>query len=73
MKKKIKTWLIHLLDGDTREETVEINRNSYDIGVYTTLINLMTFAQRQNGKTADEWCRAVYGYIEDSIKKVEKR
>lgn len=73
MKKKLQTWLIHLLDGDTKEEIVESNRNSYNIGVYTTLINLMTFMQRQNGKSADDWCKAVYGYIEDSIKKVEKQ
>lgn len=33
----------------------------------------MTFAQRQNGKSADDWCKAVYGYIEDSIKRVEKQ
>jgi len=57
MKKKLQAWLIHLLDGDTREEIIESNRNSYNIGVYTTLINLMTFAQRQNGKSADEWCK----------------
>jgi len=73
MKKNFQTWLIHLLGGNTKDEMNESNHNGYNIGVYTTLINLMTFAQRQNGKSADEWCKAVYGYIEDSIKKIEEQ
>lgn len=36
MKKKLQTWLIHLLNGNAKEEIVESNRNSYNIGVYTT-------------------------------------
>lgn len=37
MKKKIKTWLIHLLGGVTVEESQESDKKSAYFGAYTTM------------------------------------
>lgn len=73
MKKKFKTWLIHRLGGMTREESNESDHNSYDTGVYTTMISVRNVAKRLYGRPAEEWCKAMYRYLDDSIKTYELR
>lgn len=63
MKKKIKTWLIHLLGGVTVEESKNSGKGHYRIGVFFTLADLKYYADSLNGKSADEWCKKMYEYI----------
>lgn len=63
MKKKIKTWLIHLLGGVTVEESKNSSKGHYRIGIFFTLADLKHYADSLNGKPADEWCKKMYEYI----------
>lgn len=63
MKKKIKTWLIHLLGGVTVEESKNSGKGHYRIGVFFTLADLKYYADSLNGKPADEWCKQMYEFI----------
>ena len=54
MKKKIKTWLIHLLGGVTRKEIHQSNINSACFGAYQALTIIKEYADSLNGKPADE-------------------
>lgn len=71
MKKKFKTWLIHLLGGVTQEESIVSDHNSYDMGVLTNLYHLRSYAERMNGMQAEEWCRRMYDHIINCIKTKE--
>ena len=55
MKKKIKTWLIHLLGGVTGKEIHQSNINSACFGAYQALTIIKEYA--------DEWCELVYKQI----------
>lgn len=59
MKKKIKTWLIHLLGGITVRESFESDKNSAYLGAYTALSIIKGYAESLNGKPADEWSRII--------------
>jgi hypothetical protein len=50
MKKKIKTWLIHLLGGVTVEESKNSGKGYYRIGMLFTLADLKHYAESLNGK-----------------------
>lgn len=63
MKKKIKTWLIHLLGGMAVSELQESNYNSACIGRYAALRDVKDYADSLNGKPADEWCKLMYEFI----------
>lgn len=63
MKKKIKTWLIHLLGGVTVEESKKSGKGYYRIGMLFTLADLKHYAESLNGKPADEWCKLMYEEI----------
>ena len=63
MKKKIKTWLIHLLGGVTVSEMRQSNFNSACFGKHKALAIIKEYADSVNGKTADEWCELVYKQI----------
>lgn len=73
MIKKFKTWLIHRLGGMTGQESIESDHNSYDLGVYTTVIAARTFAHRLYGKPAEEWCKAMYGFLDEQLKTFEDK
>ena len=63
MKKKIKTWLIHLLGGVTVNESQESNDNSAYFGAHIALYVIKGYADSLNGKPADEWCKLMYKQI----------
>ena len=63
MKKKIKTWLIHLLGGVTEKEIHQSNINSACFGAYQALTIIKEYADSLNGKPADEWCKLMYEEI----------
>lgn len=63
MKKKIKTWLIHLLGGVTEEESRGIDLNSAYFGAHMTLTIIKEYADSLNGTPADEWCKLMYKQI----------
>lgn len=63
MKKKIKTWLIHLLGGVTEKEIHQSNLNSAYFGAYQALTIIKEYADSLNGKSADEWRKLVYKQI----------
>ena len=63
MKKKIKTWLIHLLGCVTEEESRGIDLNSAYFGAYVALTTIKEYADRLNGTPADEWCKLMYKQI----------
>lgn len=63
MKKKIKTWLIHLLGGVTENEALQSNFNCACLGSYKALAIIKEYADSLNGKPADEWCELVYKQI----------
>lgn len=70
MKKKIKTWLIHLLGGVTVSEMRQSNFNSACIGAYKALAIIKEYADSLNGMPADEWCELVYKKICRQLKSV---
>lgn len=72
MENKVKKWLIHRLGGMTKEESVASDRNAYNMGVLTTLINIKAFADRMNGTAADAWCKRMYGYVTGGIARLER-
>ena len=63
MKKKIKTWLIHLLGGVTENEALQSNFNCACLGSYKALAIIKEYADSLNGRSADEWCELVYKQI----------
>lgn len=63
MKKKIKTWLIHLLGGVTVAENKKGNYISFLFGKKCECINIRDYADSLYGKPADEWSELMYEFI----------
>lgn len=63
MKKKIKTWLIHLLSGVTVAENRTRNNISFLIGMRDAYIDIRDYADSLYGKPADEWSELMYEFI----------
>ena len=63
MKKKIKTWLIHLLGGVTVPEKRKINQKSFLLGMKGACIDIRDYADSLYGKPADEWSELMYEFI----------
>ena len=63
MKKKIKTWLIHLLGGVTVAESRKRNNISFLLGMKGACIDIRDYADSLYGKPADEWSELIYEFI----------
>lgn len=63
MKKKIKTWLIHLLGGVTVSESQEHYKSICYNSAYISLTFIKEYAEALYGKPADEWCKLMYEFI----------
>lgn len=63
MKKKIKTWLIHLLGGVTVSESRKKNGKTFRLGMKGACIDILDYADSLYGKPADEWCKQMYEFI----------
>lgn len=63
MKKKIKTWLIHLLGGVTVSESQERGIDRSFVGAYVALTIIKKYSESLCGKSADEWCKLMYKQI----------
>lgn len=63
MKKKIKTWLIHLLGGVTVAESRKKGEKLFDFGMQGACIDIRDYADSLYGKPADEWSKLVYEQI----------
>ena len=63
MKKKIKTWLIHLLGGVTVAESRKDGEESFYLGMESAYIDIRDYAEYLYGKPADEWCKLMYEEI----------
>lgn len=63
MKKKIKTWLIHLLGGVTVAENRKENQEIFYFGMISACIDIRDYADSLYGKPADEWCELMYEFI----------
>lgn len=70
MKKKIKTWLIHLLGGVTVAESRKKGEKLFDFGMQGACIDIRDYADSLYGKPADEWCELVYKKICRQLKSV---
>lgn len=71
MKKKFKTWLIHLLGGVTVSESQEHYKNICNISSYISLTIIKKYAEEIYGKPADEWCKLMYEEICKQLESVE--
>ena len=63
MKKKIKTWLIHILGGVTVAENKKGNHISFLFGKKCECIDIRDYADSLYGKPADEWSELMYEFI----------
>lgn len=63
MKKKIKTWLIHLLGGATVAENRKRNYISFLLGMKGVCIDIRDYADSLYGKPADEWSELMYEFL----------
>ena len=63
MKKKIKTWLIHLLGGVTVAESRKRNNISFLLGMRGACIDIRDYADSLYGKPADKWSELMYEFI----------
>lgn len=63
MKKKINTWLIHLLCGVTVAESRKRNNISFLLGMRGACIDIRDYADSLYGKPADEWSELMYEFI----------
>ena len=63
MKKKIKTWLIHLLGGVTVAESRKRNNISFLLGMKGACIDIRDYADSLYGKPADVWSELMYEFI----------
>lgn len=63
MKKKIKTWLIHLVGGVTVAENKKRNKISFLLGMKGACIDIRDYADSLYGKPADEWSELMYEFI----------
>lgn len=63
MKKKIKTWLIHLVGGVTVAENKKRNNIIFLLGMKGACIDIRDYADSLYGKPADEWSELMYEFI----------
>lgn len=63
MKKKIKTWLIHLLGGVTASELQEISVDRSYVGAFVALTIVKKYSESLYCTPADEWCKLMYEEI----------
>ena len=63
MKKKIKTWLIHLLGGVTVSESQEHYKSICYNSAYISLTIVKKYSESLYGTPADEWCKLMYKQI----------
>lgn len=71
MLHKIKVWVVQKLGGFIDADIKRTDRNSYQVGVYTTLVSLRLFADKMNGVPAEEWCKRMYDHLNTSIRQME--
>lgn len=70
--KHIKSYLIHLLGGVTKQE---LAREKAPSDLFWNLRMLNRIKQKADslyGTPPEEWCRKVYSYITDEIDNIEK-
>ena len=63
MKKKIKTWLIHLLGGVTVTESRKRGEKSFYLGMKGAYSDIRNYADSLYGKPADDWSELMYEFI----------
>lgn len=71
MLHKIKVWIIRKLGGFVAADIKQTDYNSYQTGVYITLVSLRLFADNMNGVPAEEWCKRMYDHLTTSIRQQE--
>lgn len=72
---RIKSYLIHLLGGVTKQELAGKEASSY-LFLYFRMLNRINRIKHKAdslyGTPPEEWCRNVYKYITDEIDNIEK-
>lgn len=66
----IKSYLIHLLGGITKQELARKGASSYLFWHSRMLIRINSIKQKADclyGTPPEEWCRQMYSYITDEI------
>ena len=72
---RIKSYLIHLLGGITKQELARKEASSYLFWHSRMLIRINRIKHKADclyGTPPEEWCRKVYSYITDEIDNMEK-
>lgn len=57
---RIKTKLIHLLGGETEEESADHRRTGFQLGYMYARREILKFADSLYGCSAEEWCKKMY-------------
>lgn len=70
MLKKFKAKLIHLLGGNTAEETLEFNESCVSIGQRIMANSILEEMERINGVDADQWCQHMYQSVKMRIEEL---
>ena len=69
---RIKSYLIHLLGGVTKQELAMEKAPSDLFWNFRMLNRIKQKADSLYGTPPEEWCRKVYSYITDEIDNIEK-
>ena len=69
---RIKSYLIHLLGGVTKQELAREKASSDLFWHFCMLNRIKHKADSLYGAPPEEWCRKVYSYITDEIDNIEK-
>lgn len=72
---RIKSYLIHLLGGITKQELAGKEASSYLFLHFRMLNRINRIKHKADclyGTPPEEWCRKVYSYITDEIDNIEK-
>nr|DAQ67471.1 MAG TPA: hypothetical protein [Caudoviricetes sp.] len=69
--KHIKSYLIHLLGGITKQEHDRLSMDNSTLRDLARLHNIKQKADSLYGTPPEEWCRKVYKYITDEIDNME--
>ena len=72
---RIKSYLIHLLGGFTKQELARKEASSYLFWHSRMLIRINRIKQKADslwGTPPEEWCRQMYSYITDEIDNMKK-
>lgn len=70
---RIKSYLIHLLGGFTKQELARKEASSYLFWHSRMLIRINRIKQKADslwGTPPEEWCRQMYKYITDEIENI---